>query len=97
MMDKWSRRTFVTTSIFAGGAVVFGVSIRRGNLLDVAESSIVGEDETFLNVWLKITADNLITIMAPHAEMGQGVHTTLAMMLADDPPYHRQPLRTWLL
>jgi isoquinoline 1-oxidoreductase beta subunit len=35
-------------------------------------------------VWLKIAPDNTVTVIVPHAEMGQGVHTTLAMMLADE-------------
>jgi isoquinoline 1-oxidoreductase beta subunit len=29
-------------------------------------------------------SDNTVTAIVPHAEMGQGVHTTLAMMLADE-------------
>ena len=36
------------------------------------------------DVWLKISPDNTITAIVPHAEMGQGVHTALAMMLADE-------------
>ena len=36
------------------------------------------------DVWLKITPDNRFTVFVPHAEMGQGVHTSLAMMLADE-------------
>jgi isoquinoline 1-oxidoreductase beta subunit len=83
-MGKWSRRAFITTGVVAGGAVVFGVAIRRGNPVDKVASFMAGEDETLLNVWLKISADNSITVIAPHAEMGQGVHTTLAMMLADE-------------
>jgi isoquinoline 1-oxidoreductase subunit beta len=37
-----------------------------------------------MNVWLKIAPDNTVTAIIPHAEMGQGVHTALAMMLADE-------------
>ncbi len=83
-MNKWSRRAFITTGVLAGGAVVFGVAIRRGNPVDEVARSMTGEGETLLNVWLKIAADNSVTVIVPHAEMGQGVHTTLAMMLADE-------------
>ncbi len=83
-MGKWSRRAFISTGVLAGGAVVFGVAIRRGNPVGKVASFMAGEDETMLNVWLKISADNSITVIAPHAEMGQGAHTTLAMMLADE-------------
>jgi len=83
-MGKWSRRAFITTGVVAGGAVVFGVAIRRGNPVDEVSDFMVSDNETMLNVWLKIGTDNSTTIVVPHAEMGQGVHTTLAMMLADE-------------
>lgn len=83
-MAKWSRRAFITAGVIASGAVVFGVAIRRGNPVDKVVSLAVGDDETLINVWLKIATDNSITVIVPHAEMGQGVHTTLAMMLADE-------------
>jgi isoquinoline 1-oxidoreductase beta subunit len=83
-MGKWSRRAFITTGVLAGGTVVFGVAIRRGNPVDKVNELMATANETMLNVWLKIGADNSTTIIVPHAEMGQGVHTTLAMMLADE-------------
>ena len=83
-MGKWTRRAFITTGVVAGGAVVFGVAIRRGNPVDKVSDFMASESETMLNVWLKIDADNSTTIVVPHAEMGQGVHTTVAMMLADE-------------
>jgi isoquinoline 1-oxidoreductase beta subunit len=83
-MGKWSRRAFITIGVLAGGAVVFGVAIRRGNPVDRVSDFMASDDETMLNVWLKIGADNSTTIFVPHAEMGQGIHTTLPMMLADE-------------
>jgi isoquinoline 1-oxidoreductase beta subunit len=50
----------------------------------ISPDNTVGEDETVFNVWVKISPDNTVTAIIPHAEMGQGVHTTLAMMLADE-------------
>jgi len=83
-MGKWSRRAFITTGVLASGAVVFAVAIRRGNPVDKVTSFMAGDHETLLNVWLRISADNSIAVIVPHAEMGQGTHTTLAMMLADE-------------
>jgi len=83
-MRKWSRRAFITAGVLTGGAVVFGVATRRGNPAHKVASFMAGEDETLINVWLKISTENTITVVAPHAEMGQGIHTTLAMMLADE-------------
>lgn len=83
-MGKWTRRAFITTGVLAGGAVVIGVAIRPGNRAGKVAPLIASEDETVFNVWVKIAPDNTVTAIIPHAEMGQGVHTTLAMMLADE-------------
>jgi isoquinoline 1-oxidoreductase beta subunit len=83
-MGKWTRRAFITTGVLAGGAVVIGVAIRPGNRAGNVAALIANEDETVLNVWLKISPDNTVTVIVPHAEMGQGVHTTLTMMLAEE-------------
>ena len=83
-MGKWTRRAFITTGVLAGGAVVIGVAIRPGNRAGKVAPFIAGEDETVFNVWVKISPDNTVTAIIPHAEMGQCVHTTLAMMLADE-------------
>lgn len=83
-MGKWGRRAFITTGVLTGGALVLGVAIRPGNRAKKVKDLIAGEDETVLNIWLKIDKDNIVTVVVPHAEMGQGVHTTLPMMLADE-------------
>lgn len=83
-MKKWTRRVFVSTGVLAGGAVIFGIAIRPGNRASKVAKLIAGKDDTVMNIWLKISPDNTVTAIIPHAEMGQGVHTTLAMMLADE-------------
>lgn len=83
-MGKWTRRAFITAGVLSGGAVIFGVAIRPGNRADKVKKLVAQGEETVLNVWLKIAPDNTITAIIPHAEMGQGIHTTLAMMLADE-------------
>ncbi|MEO1360360.1 MAG: molybdopterin cofactor-binding domain-containing protein, partial [Pseudomonadota bacterium] len=42
------------------------------------------ETETLVNVWVKLDQDNTITAIVPHSEMGQGVFTSMAQMLADE-------------
>lgn len=83
-MGKWTRRAFISAGVLAGGVVVFGVAIRAGNRADKVRGMIASDDESVFNVWVKIAPDNTVTAIVPHAEMGQGVHTTLAMMLADE-------------
>ena len=83
-MAKWTRRAFITTGALAGGVLAIGIAIRPGNRAARVAGLVAREDETVINIWLKIAPDNTITAIVPHAEMGQGVHTTLAMMLADE-------------
>ncbi len=83
-MNKWTRRAFITAGAIAGGAVILGVAIRPGNRAGKVAHLVADEGESLFNVWLKISPDNTVTAIVPHADMGQGVHTTLAMMLAEE-------------
>ena len=83
-MGKWSRRAFVTSGVAAGGVVVFGLAIRRGDRAERVRGLIADSSDTIFDTWLKFSPDGTITVVVPHAEMGQGAHTALAMMLADE-------------
>lgn len=83
-MKKWTRRAFIGAGVLAGGTLVLGIAIRPGNRASKVAGLIATEGETVMNIWLKIAPDNTVTAIIPHAEMGQGVHTALAMMLADE-------------
>ena len=83
-MKKWTRRAFIGAGVLAGGTLVIGIAIRPGNRSSKVAGLIASEGETVMNIWLKIAPDNTVTVIIPHAEMGQGVHTALAMMLADE-------------
>ena len=37
-----------------------------------------------LNTWILVTPDNIVTVLVPHCEMGQGAQTALAMMAAEE-------------
>jgi isoquinoline 1-oxidoreductase beta subunit len=83
-MKKWTRRAFITTGVLAGGTLILGIAIRPGNRSAKVAGLIANKGDTVINIWLKISPDNIITVIIPHSEMGQGIHTTLAMMLADE-------------
>ncbi len=83
-MKKWTRRAFISAGVLTSGAAIFGVAIRPGNRAGKVKDIIGKKGDTLMSIWLKIAPDNNITAYVPHAEMGQGVHTTLAMMLADE-------------
>lgn len=71
-----NRRTFLKTTAAGGAALVIGFVIpgcREKN----AESLSV-------NAFIEIGSDNFVTLTIPRPEMGQGVRTSLAMILADE-------------
>ncbi|WP_417620828.1 molybdopterin cofactor-binding domain-containing protein [Parasphingorhabdus sp.] len=82
---KWTRRAFIGAGVLAGSALVVGVAVRPGNPIGRLSPMLTdGEDEQLLNAWVKVDADNVVTAVIPHVEMGQGVYTALAQMLADE-------------
>ncbi len=83
-MGKWTRRGFITAGVVGGGALVVGVAIRPGNQNESLAPLVTEGGENLVNTWVKIGADNLVTAIVPHSEMGQGAQTALAQMLADE-------------
>ena len=83
-MGKWTRRAVIATGGLVGGGLVLGLG---GIAFAPNRIGIRPEDEkgpARLSTWLKIAPDNTITVIVPHCEMGQGVHTSLPMMLAEE-------------
>src|SRR5258705_8648225 len=78
-----SRRSFVKTA--AGLTFSFALS---GAILGRPSEAFAAEgaklNASKLNAWVTIAADNTITILCPTSEMGQGVLTSLPLMLAEE-------------
>jgi isoquinoline 1-oxidoreductase beta subunit len=83
-MSKWTRRAFLTTSAVAGGGVLIGVAMRPGNQVNDLAAKVGTEGGKLVHTYVKIGEDNVVTAMIPHSEMGQGVHTALGQMLAEE-------------
>lgn len=83
-MNKWTRRAFITTGIVAGGGLVVGIAVRPGNRVKDLAAKMGDEGGRLVHTYVRIDSDNVITAIIPHAEMGQGVHTSLGQMLAEE-------------
>jgi isoquinoline 1-oxidoreductase beta subunit len=83
-MNKWTRRAFLTTGAVVGGGIIVGVAIRPGNRAGKLSQHVTADGETLVHTWVKLDRNNVVTAIVPHAEMGQGVGTALAQMLADE-------------
>lgn len=83
-MGKWTRRGFIAAGVLGGGVLAVGVGIREGHRAPKLAGMMTEDGETLVNVWVKLAPDNTITAIVPHSEMGQGVFTSMAQMLADE-------------
>ena len=76
-MTPISRRAFLTTSAAAGAGLVIGFYLPHNG------SS--GSGNAFApNAYLRITPDNKVTVVVARSEIGQGVRTSLPMILAEE-------------
>jgi isoquinoline 1-oxidoreductase beta subunit len=83
-MGKWTRRAFIGAGALAGGGFVLGVT---GAIFAPSRHSVRSDDAEStgeLNTWILVTPDNIVTVLVPHCEMGQGAQTALAMMAAEE-------------
>jgi len=83
-VNKWTRRAFLSTGVIAGTGLIVGVSMRPGNRAQKLNDLVAGDGETLVHAYVKIDADNIVTAIIPHSEMGQGIHTALGQMVADE-------------
>jgi isoquinoline 1-oxidoreductase subunit beta len=78
------RRMFLVggAAIVGGGLFAMGYADRSARSGAIALTTGKGES-SFLG-WIKIAADDVITLYSPHIDFGQGSQTALAQMLADE-------------
>jgi isoquinoline 1-oxidoreductase beta subunit len=80
------RRTVLLSGAGAAGAAVLGWgALPPRSRLGNAQDWPLGPDEAVaLNGWLKIAADGGVQLAMPRCDMGQGIHTALAMLVAEE-------------
>ncbi|MEA5461500.1 molybdopterin cofactor-binding domain-containing protein [Arcicella sp. LKC2W] len=93
-MENQSRRSFLKASALSGGGFMLGIGFlssfkplekseeNADDVVSVFTNNISDFNE--LNGFVKITADNVIKIMSPNPEGGQGVKTSMPMIVAEE-------------
>ena len=78
------KRYFLLMGLGAVGALTvgWGVLPARQRLMGVALP--MNDGQIALNAWLKLNKDGTVTLAMPKSEMGQGVFTALAMIVAEE-------------
>ncbi|HEX7122501.1 MAG TPA: molybdopterin cofactor-binding domain-containing protein [Gemmatimonadaceae bacterium] len=80
---KVNRRQFLQVSAVAGGGVLLATYLRP--LGAAAEALAAPPVADFVpNAFIRITPDGAVTIIAKNPEIGQGVKTSLPMIIADE-------------
>ena len=74
---KLSRRDFLALGVVAGGGLALGVRLS-------GQHGTSGSAALEPSAFVRISPDNKVTIWMARAEMGQGVRTSLPMVVADE-------------
>lgn len=83
MKASITRREFLKTSLTGAGLVV-AVSMTPFGARLLSAEQIDKDASLSPDVWLKITPDDIVHVIVNKSEMGQGVYTSLPMIIADE-------------
>jgi isoquinoline 1-oxidoreductase beta subunit len=81
-LGKFTRRAFLISSVAIAGGVGFGYWKYKQPYGNPLEDDLV-DGESTLTPYVLINQEG-VSIIVPRAEMGQGVHTTLAALVAEE-------------
>jgi isoquinoline 1-oxidoreductase beta subunit len=73
-----SRRSFLKTGAAGGAVLLIGFDFTG------AAQVVAGDTRGPFSAWVRVASDGTVTLLIPKAEMGQGVMTGLAMLLAEE-------------
>ncbi len=80
------RRSFLRATLIAGGALVIGTSVPFASRAEERFTLLPAEPAADFqpNAFIKIAPDGKVTVVVGQAEMGQGVLTSIPMIVADE-------------
>jgi isoquinoline 1-oxidoreductase subunit beta len=79
------RRTWLLGGTAAAGALLVGWGVLpQRSRMGAAALLKAAKGEIALNGWIKISEDGSVVLAMPRSEMGQGVHTALPMLAAEE-------------
>jgi isoquinoline 1-oxidoreductase beta subunit len=78
-----SRREFLQTGVLTGGGLVIGFMVPGAGRIARAQAAAAA-GPFVPNAFLRIGRDDTVTVLLAHSEMGQGIWTTLPMLIAEE-------------
>jgi isoquinoline 1-oxidoreductase subunit beta len=82
LRDGLSRRSLLTGGLAGGFLLAFHLPVRAVN--EPVQPPDVTDDKFAPNAFIRIDAAGKTTLVMPQVEMGQGVYTSIAMILAEE-------------
>ena len=83
--DNFSRRNFLKTSVLAGGGMLIGFNLLTACKPEVKMPvDIASLNFNDFNAFIKISDEGYVTIFSPNPEIGQGVKTSMPMIIAEE-------------
>src|SRR5688572_15994123 len=79
-----SRRRFLKAGAAAGAGLVVAFIIPGANRFAMAQPEAGAVAAFAPNAFLRVGSDDSVTVLVAHSEMGQGIWTGLAMLIAED-------------
>lgn len=80
-----NRRSLLLGGLTATGALLVGWgALPPRSRLGSAARAVADGGAVALNGWLTVTPDGVVHLAMPRSEMGQGVHTALTMLVAEE-------------
>ena len=80
-----TRRRFILGTTAVAGALTVGWGLLPPRQrLSTAKPLPTAPDQVAFNGWVKVGTDDSVIVIMPKSEMGQGIHTGLAMLLAEE-------------
>ncbi|NNE01566.1 MAG: xanthine dehydrogenase family protein molybdopterin-binding subunit [Eudoraea sp.] len=81
----FSRRAFMRTSSLAGGGLLIGFNLFQACKPNAAPPiDLASLDYNDFNAFIKIADNGAVTIFSPNPEIGQGVKTSMPMIIAEE-------------
>jgi isoquinoline 1-oxidoreductase beta subunit len=82
---RLSRRRFILSGVAIAGALVVGWGVTPvRQRLNGSHTLPPSGGAVELNGWVAVAPDGMVTVAMPRSEMGQGVHTALPMLVAEE-------------
>ncbi|MHA8087280.1 xanthine dehydrogenase family protein molybdopterin-binding subunit [Aquirufa sp. Wall-65K1] len=79
-----SRRSFLQAAALSSGGFILSFTYFSSLASSANSAKTVGTRPHEMNGFVKITSDNIIQIMSPNPEGGQGVKTSMPMIVAEE-------------